>query len=350
MNKRTPANTSVHNVYVQAIYLCLAAHIIIALIFGILHIYPLLFYNLFSILFYGVMRITLSSRHYRLCVALVHIEVAFFASLTTVCMGWSSGYAFYLIALCSMVYICPYKNIYIPYFFSIGELFVFIGLKLYSNTHMPLLDIPAGNGTNYIYLFNAVACFGVIIYAAFISNLSSVFMKRELLEQNHNLQTLLHHDDLTQLYTRNYLFEKFSDAGKNPEAAPAVAITMVDVDNFKHINDTYGHPCGDYVLSTLSTIMQTVCPLHTDIARWGGEEFVLLIHDLTKEEAVEQIQNLRKAIASYHFHHAGNEFHVTATFGISFTEEAGDFSALVKLADERMYYGKKSGKNTVIAT
>lgn len=169
------------------------------------------------------------------------------------------------------------------------------------------------------------------------------------MEQNHNLQTLLHHDDLTQLYTRNYLFEKYTKARENSETAPAMAITMVDVDNFKHINDTYGHPCGDYVLFTLSTIMQTVCPLHTDIARWGGEEFVLLIHETTKEEALEQIQNLRKAIASYHFHHAGHEFHVTATFGISFTEEADDFSALVNLADKRMYYGKKSGKNTVIA-
>ncbi len=350
MKKQNPAKTSVHNVYVQAVNLCLAAHIVIALTFGILHIYPMLFYNLFSIVFYTVIRITLSPRHYRLIVALVHIEVAFFASLTTVYVGWSSGYAFYLIALCSMVYICPYKNIYIPYFFSIGELFVFIGLKLYSNTHMPLISVSAGEGISYIYLFNAAACFGVIIYAAFISNLSSVFTRRELIEQNQNLQTLLHHDGLTQLYTRNYLLEKFSQAQENPETALSMAITMVDVDNFKHINDTYGHPCGDYVLSTLSTIMQTVCPPHTDIARWGGEEFVLLIHETTREEAVKQIQNLRKAIASYHFHHAGSEFHVTATFGISFTEEANDFSSLVNLADERMYYGKKSGKNTVIAT
>lgn len=346
MKEKVHENNSVHTGYVQAIYLCLAAHVIFSLTFGILHIYPMLFYNLFSVLFYSIIRIALSPRHYRLIVAMVHIEVAFFASLTTIYMGWASGFAFYLIALCSLIYICPYKNIYVPYLFSIGELFVFIGLKIYSNTHMPLFSVSQDTVTNYIYLFNATACFGVIIYAAFIFNLSSVFTKRELMAQNDSLQTMLHHDELTQLYTRNYLLEKFEQAQAN---SLSMAVTMIDVDNFKHINDTYGHSCGDYVLFTLSTIMQTVCSTHTDISRWGGEEFVLLIHGMTKEEALEQIQNLRKAIAAYHFHYDNIEFHITATFGISFSEETTDFTALVNLADERMYYGKQHGKNTVIA-
>ena len=166
------------------------------------------------------------------------------------------------------------------------------------------------------------------------------------MEQNQNLQSLLHHDDLTQLYTRNYLLEKFNRAN---EASLSTALIMIDVDNFKHVNDTYGHSCGDYVLFTISTIMQTVCPPKTDIGRWGGEEFVLLIHDLPKKEVLEQIQNLRKAVAAYHFHYSGVEFRVTATFGVSFTEETCDFTSLVNLADERMYRGKQSGKNTVVA-
>ena len=124
---------------------------------------------------------------------------------------------------------------------------------------------------------------------------------------------------------------------------------MVDVDDFKKVNDTYGHSCGDYVLFTLATIMQTVSPSRTDIARWGGEEFVLLLYGQTREEALEQIQNLRRAIASYHFHYSDYDFRITATFGLCFSDENADFTALVNLADERMYCGKKNGKNTVVA-
>lgn len=346
MKDHSQKPASVHSVYSQAIYLALFAHVIIAATFGILRIYPLFFYNLFSIFFYLVAKLTLSPRHYRLTVSAVHAEIVFFAALTTVYVGWAPGYAFYLIALCSLVYICPYKNIYVPYFFSVGELFVFLGLKLYTNTHAPVAAIASGTALNYIYLFNATACFGVIIYAALISNISSIFTKKELMEQNQNLQALLHHDDLTQLYTRNYLLEKFNRA---KESSHSTALIMIDVDNFKHVNDTYGHSCGDYVLFTISTIMQTVCPPQTDIGRWGGEEFVLLIHNMQKKEVLEQVQNLRKAVEAYHFHYSGTEFRITATFGVSFTEETGDFTSLVNLADERMYRGKQSGKNTVVA-
>lgn len=346
MKAKKQTKNSVHNVYVQAVYLCLAAHIIIAFTFAVLRIYPMLFYNLFSIFFYAVIKATLSPARYRLIVALVHIEVAFFASFTTVFVGWAAGYSFYLIALCSLVYICPYKNMYVPYFFSLGELLIFIALKLFCDSHRPLHLLPAGAATDFVYLFNAAACFGVIIYAALISNLSSVFMKRELMEQNQNLQTLLHHDSLTHLYTRNYLQQKFDEAR---QASGSIALAMVDVDDFKKVNDTYGHSCGDYVLFTLATIMQTVSPSRTDIARWGGEEFVLLLYGQTREEALEQIQNLRRAIASYHFHYSDYDFRITATFGLCFSDENADFTALVNLADERMYCGKKNGKNTVVA-
>lgn len=164
--------------------------------------------------------------------------------------------------------------------------------------------------------------------------------------KNQNLQTLLNHDELTQLYTRAYITESFH---KNLDLSTPAFLIMADVDNFKHINDTYGHPCGDYVLFTLSTIMKTVCPAEAKISRWGGEEFVILLYNQSKEDVISSIEKLRESIASYHFNFMGNEFSVTATFGISGTEESTSFDELVLLADNRMYYGKNSGKNTVIS-
>ena len=151
---------------------------------------------------------------------------------------------------------------------------------------------------------------------------------------------------LTQLYTCNYIIEKFQKSRKNSISA---AITMADIDNFKYINDTYGHAGGDYVLFTISTIMKTVCHTNIDISRWGGEEFILVLYQKSKEEVLSTIQNLREAIAAYNFQFSGNEFHVTATFGISFTHEKNILDDLIQLADERMYHGKRSGKNRIIA-
>ena len=346
MNEHIVESTEVYKIYSHAVLLCLAAHVIFTLSFGFLQMYPMMFYNVFSVLFYLFMRVTLSARRYRLTVSMVHLEVAFFVTLTTVYVGWEPGYVFYLIALCSLVYFCPYKNIYVPYLFSLGEMLLFIGLRLYSDAHESVVTMPV-NASKYIYLYNAAACFGVILYAAYISNLSAVFSKRDLMETNRKLQSRVNHDELTRLYTRNYLKEKFAEA---EEASFLTALVMADIDDFKHVNDTYGHPCGDYVLAAFSTIMKTICSSKADIARWGGEEFVLLFKACGKEEALQCVQNLRKAVSSYEFRYGGFEFHVTATFGVSFAEEANDLDALVNLADERMYYGKKNGKNTVIST
>ena len=344
------ANTSlfnVHKVYSQIVILAFIAHMAFAVVFICLKIYPLMIYNFFSIAFYVILYLILKPKLYSIATAAVHLEVALFTAITTIYLGWAPGYTFYLIALCSLVYFCPYRNIYIPYYFAIGEITLFLILKIYTVNHAPLAPIASSTAINVIYCLNALACVAVILYAAFITNLSGIFARRELVEKNKDLQQQLHHDDLTQLYTRNYLTEKFHKA---TERSQRMALVLADVDNFKYINDTYGHPCGDYVLFTISTIMKTVCPSGTDICRWGGEEFVLLVYNSNKEEALASIQNLCKAIAAYDFHFEGIDFHVTATFGISFTDEHTTLNELVHLADERMYHGKQTGKNRVIAS
>lgn len=345
MEERIVKRNDVFHIYSQAVILCLAVHIVFVVSFGCLRIYPMMYYNVFSVVFYIFARYTLCKRYYRLTVSMVHIEVAFFVALTTVYVGWEPGYAFYLIALCSLVYFCPYKNIYVPYFFSVGELILFICLRLYSNGHAPAAPMPSFASQRF-YLYNTAACFGVILYAAYISNLSTVFARRELIEKNQKLLLRVNHDELTKLYTRNYLKEMFA---KVQEESLLTAFVMADIDDFKKVNDTYGHSCGDYVLFTVSTIMKTVCSSKAYIARWGGEEFVLMFYGCTNEEALESVQNLRRAVETYDFHYEDVEFHITATFGISFANENSGFDAWINTADERMYYGKKNGKNTVIS-
>lgn len=347
MKESKLASFNVHTIYSRIVLLALGAHVAFAVVFISLKIYPMMLYNFFSIAFYLVLYRILKPKLYSVAVAAVHLEVALFSAVTTLYLGPEPGYTFYLIALCALVYFCPYRNIYIPYYFATAELAVFLALKIYYMSHEAIAPITSPLINQVLYCLNAAACVYVILYAAYITNLSAIFARQELMKKNLNLQNLLHHDDLTRLYTRNYLAERFEKA---QNASEPMALVMTDIDNFKHINDTYGHPCGDYVLFTISTIMKTVCPSGTDIARWGGEEFVLLFHNSNKEEILASVQNLRETIAAYEFQFEEHEFQVTATFGVGYSDERGMLNSLVSLADERMYRGKQTGKNRVIAS
>lgn len=340
-----------YKIFSRIVLFALIAHITFAVLFGCINIFPMMLYNIFSLFFYIMISLLLHKQYYNIVTASIHIEIFFFVTVTTIYLGWDLGYSLYLIALCSLLYFCPYRNLYIPYYFSIAEILLFLMLKIYCSSHAPLYVISSETTILLIYCYNSLLCFAVIVYAAFISNLSAVFTKQELLAQNNNLQTLINHDELTQLHTRTYLKEKSKNFCKDSKklSSPAFLI-MADIDNFKYVNDTYGHLCGDYVLFTLAAILKTVCPSGTDIVRWGGEEFVIIMYDSSKHYVVEAIQKLRETISSYDFQFEGNKFHITMTFGISSTEEYEDFGKLLSLADERMYHGKSKGKNIVISS
>lgn len=339
------ADNNIQKIYSRIILLASLAHLSFAVFFALLLLYHMVIYNLLSMTFYICLVVLLKRNRYCFITTAIHLEISLFVTVTSVYLGWNTGFSFYLIALCCLVYFSSYKNTHFPFILSACEAILFVLLKIHCYLCAPFLPLSETT-TLFFYCYNAVLCFFIILYAAYISNLSSLFSRRELLEKNYRLQTLLDHDELTQLYTRNYIKKKFL---ASQEKSSPVHLAMADIDNFKYINDTYGHPCGDYVLFTLSTIFKTVCPPDTDICRWGGEEFVIVMYDREKESSINCIQKLRESISAYDFNFDGNHFHITMTFGIGSTLEQNDFAKLIRLADTRMYQGKKSGKNIVIA-
>jgi diguanylate cyclase (GGDEF)-like protein len=132
-------------------------------------------------------------------------------------------------------------------------------------------------------------------------------------------------------------------------------LVMIDLDNFKHINDTYGHQAGDLVLAETAAILRNNIRGDDFLARYGGEEFVILVAGMKLAESEKRFSELLKHIASHRFacdkSESGEErnISVTASCGISefaFGESAGD---LVRRADEALYEAKRTGKNRVVA-
>lgn len=129
---------------------------------------------------------------------------------------------------------------------------------------------------------------------------------------------------------------------------------LMDIDFFKQFNDTHGHDCGDFVLVEIAQLLGRECRTKDDLARWGGEEFLLLLPDLSIEEAKLNADRLREIIARTPFTfstggQADIDLTVTMTMGVAEFDGNADVDSLIKRADERLYAGKSAGRNCVIA-
>ena len=182
-------------------------------------------------------------------------------------------------------------------------------------------------------------------YSVVLNNIS--LLKKALNE----LEEKSYRDPLTGLFNRGYLFtagekwiERFLLSGD-----PFSAI-LFDLDHFKKVNDTYGHPFGDFVLKETARICSSQLR-QTDIpSRYGGEEFCLLLPGTPREGALLKAQAVRAAIEEHDFQNGGVQMKITASFGVASCDRSlpdDTFASLVQRADERLYEAKKSGRNKV---
>ena len=129
-----------------------------------------------------------------------------------------------------------------------------------------------------------------------------------------------------------------------------------DIDDFKKVNDTYGHDAGDLVLKTVATKITENLFGQDTACRWGGEEMLIILRG-GKADCMSRAKQIRESIINEEMEHEGKLLHVTMTFGfVDCTElptdlpgEITHFEGLITLADKRLYRGKESGKNRIVS-
>jgi len=156
------------------------------------------------------------------------------------------------------------------------------------------------------------------------------------------LQSLLERDYLTGVLTRRALFSRLKeiDCRKSP-----YSVIMADIDNFKKINDTFGHQAGDRVLKELGTVLKENLRKDDFVGRYGGEEFMIVLPKTDKGTAALVAEKLRRIVESRTFNFPGKR--VTVSFGVADCREGETVKEVVELADERLYKAKRLGKNRV---
>lgn len=172
---------------------------------------------------------------------------------------------------------------------------------------------------------------------------------RDLIEANSELQEKVYVDDLTGVLNRRALWKKVSDLNAAPEPGlGSVRLILFDIDRFKYINDTWGHDAGDLVLKHVSGIIRSETRGEDFVARYGGDEFLILLTNCSAEDARARAEAIRGAIERSALTLPDGEIGVTVSVGIAYGEGSGAASAFAELlrkADQAMYESKRTGRN-----
>ncbi|MCX7760237.1 MAG: GGDEF domain-containing protein [Hydrogenothermaceae bacterium] len=155
-------------------------------------------------------------------------------------------------------------------------------------------------------------------------------------------------DFLTGLVNRRSFERSVKDLLKEvKEKDYTFSLIIMDIDNFKYVNDTYGHLAGDEVLKEIAMLLRIFLRANTIIGRLGGEEFGIILPNVNIENAVKVAERLRNAIENREIKFNNHIIKVTASFGVTETKKTDDYISLFERADKALYKAKNNGKNRI---
>ena len=169
--------------------------------------------------------------------------------------------------------------------------------------------------------------------------------KSELLEL---LERQANEDGLTGLYNRRYLdLQLENEFARARRSGHPLSVAVFDIDNFKQVNDTFSHQVGDEVLKQVSHLLTENVRQIDTVARYGGEELVIIFPETTAEEAVAVCDRIRAAVEGYPWAQINSDLRVTVSTGVSSDLDVPNHEKLVGKADDKLYEAKHNGKNQV---
>lgn len=285
------------------------------------------------------------------------LEIPLSGILSTLTVGWNYRFMLVVTGFIPCVY---YFIIFIDDFKRriltptiIGSIYslLYIGIRIYFELNDPIYEISR-NATSYelfFTYFNTVISFISIIGFNMFTGVEFSYVRGGLITENSMLDTYATYDPLTGLLNRRSTDKQLKllyDANYHKE--DAFSVIMCDVDHFKLVNDTYGHDVGDVVLKEVAKIIKDQVRDHDIVGRWGGEEFMIVVHD-RKVNALILAERIRENVEA-HTYKAGNvELNVTITLGVSSYHARSDLKGLIKSADLKLYRGKENGRNQVVS-
>lgn len=350
--------------YQMTFFACALIHTIFFLVFSFSKIYLLMMFNIFSITFYvlGAYKCGTDSfeKHALRWIIMVYAEITLHAVLATIHLGYETYFFLYAVAELSissyMLFFACDKKFFSRtiVIFLCTTLAALAACQVYLSMMPPFFSLYFGRtlSDGMVSLMRLMNIFfsTIIIFifsVMFVVEINALI--RELNGAYDKLSYTAMHDSLTGLYNRHSLRDFFDSLD---ESGNEYCVALGDIDNFKRVNDTYGHDCGDDVLVTVSDIIKESMAENDLACRWGGEEILIIMRG-TRNDCLDRMKDIRSRINASVVETGNSSISVTMTFGFADCHEVENsekshMDSIVILVDGRLYVGKNSGKNVII--
>ena len=321
-------------------YIANIAYLILRIFYLVLFIvsklYIMVWIDVATIAIYLLCFLLLKKKKYYLYALLCGNEFFAFIIASTLLIGFNTGFHFYLIGLSVVsfftAYFSKHNNIKASIIWVGLSIVIYLVLYFVSCYNAPYYAISKWL-TMTLFTTHVVVVFLFVIFYLYIFLKYALSLERKIMNESRT-------DELTQMNNRYALYDYFNQESDKTTKS----LALFDIDNFKEINDVYGHIVGDYVLKKVAEIANEVLK-DAFVCRYGGEEFVIV---LEKEKDYERLEEFRKSIENTLFEYEGKEFHITITIGFTNYSKDMPLEKWVELADEKMYSGKNTGKNKTV--
>lgn len=330
----------------------LGFHVLFLAVFYYYQIHPMIYINMVSVFIYTGSFLILK-KHRVLYLKITYLEILIHMAFAVVCIGWGFGFQLYCFALIPMTFYADYleqkitnakKKVYHPFVVGLGITTWFCMLKIFSSLHAPIYSMNNLIVKYIFFMLNTIVTFAYILY--FMS------LYKDINQQSENIiREGAQLDVLTGLKNKSWLLQiEESYFEEQCKKGYAMFIAIIDIDDFKILNDTYGHQFGDKVLFRVAMQLKELEDRGIFVCRWGGEEFLVFgngkenFHDI-----LAVLNEVKENISRMKFFYQNKEIHVTITIGISKKTNETTFEALMERSDEKLYFGKRNGKNQIVS-
>ena len=360
MNKKSNFENSIestmhfltHNSFLFTVIIMCLVHVTLLAITFFAGVPPLALSNVVSVIVYLFCIILCRSGHIMPVYISILLEVACYSALGVYYIGWKSGSGNFIFSIVPIIiffgsYLFKEKKRWIIVVILALDFLMYALMYIGHGKMAPVFEISDVANTIMMLFSSFVMFFSVVFYTT-IFIYSSERTRINLEQENKHLSAEAQEDALTNMLNRRGftpVITKLMEGGETNH----FCIAFFDIDNFKRINDTYGHDCGDEVLRHVSTVARKEMS-GCEICRWGGEEFIILMKDYDMAVAKQKMEYLRKCVETTPTVFFNNRIPATITIGLEeYKNDYHEPDELIKVADERMYYGKQHGKNIVIS-
>lgn len=291
---------------------------------------------------------TQNCRNYFGRISVIYFVTCFQSLLSCVLLGWTYGFSLYNLVMIPVLFYMMYLTEHgentrkYSLIYTLINCIVTLILRRVVYGGTPVFYYPI-NTDFKVSFFNNVVCFVLLICFSMLFIQELTVNHEKLRERNKKLNELANYDELTKLRNRRSMLDEWKNLNRRD-----YCVVMGDIDDFKKINDTYGHEQGDEALKLVADSMAGAVDREDYVSRWGGEEFLMIVFG-NIAYALKVIDKVQRELKNADMQVDNQKIVITMTFGISECGSVpdGDIDELIRQADRRLYLGKKSGKNCI---